>query len=102
MGTAVGAASRDIAGGRVAQNAGGNATYGPQSDMMQGHWHNLYTATCGFNNDDNGGTADLYPIVTTDNGAIGRDLTNIGYGAPRASFESRPLNSAVIYYIKAS
>jgi hypothetical protein len=88
--------------GRTAGNVGGSASGvgSKESDQFQSHWHNMYATL-----DDNGsdhGESSTYGTPTLDTGYQGRDVTSDpSFQTVQFGNETRPVNIAVVFIIKA-
>lgn len=87
---------------RFAARTGGTASGvgSKEVDQFQGHWHNMYAAI--ELNGSNQGATSAIGTPTADAGYSGRDITtDPSYGAPSFGNETRPINIAVVFIIKA-
>jgi len=88
--------------GRFAANAGGSASGvgSKEADQFQSHWHNMYAAI--ELDGSNSGSISVIGTPTTDASYQGRDLTSDpSYGTVQVGSETRPVNIACVFIIKA-
>jgi phage-related tail fiber protein len=88
-------------GPRSAQAAGGTAAGNGSVEnfAMQGHWHEFWCMGSSCDNQ----SSDLYNAgpVSARPTRLGDMLSDGVSGAPRVSSETRAVNSAVLYYVRA-
>ena len=90
------------AAARFAANVGGSAggVGSKEADQFQSHWHNMYAAI--ELNGSNSGSISAIGVPTNDAFYQGRDIaTDPSYGTPLVGNETRPVNIAVVFIIKA-